>query len=291
MEIKHRLNSEERQHYLLKHKYSLRVKPRLLYAGELKNAEAWSESQHQHDFVEILFVKKGKGMVQIEDNVTEVTKGDIIIYNSGIPHSEKSDTSHPLELYFLALGKLSITDLEENVMLPPGYSNIYKSGALYDLFCTMFRQIILEFENKDPFFAEIAQNISRTMLMYIFRLINYSDTEKEKLHSNKVISRALKYIDENYRREMTLSEISEYCYVSKYYLSHLFTSHEGVSLKQYIISKRITEAKQLLCTKDMSVGEIATAVGFHDAAYFSRLFKKNCGENPLEYRKRNNTPK
>ncbi len=286
MQIKHRLNSEERQHYLLEHRYSFKVKPRLLYVGELNNNSKWSETEHHHDFVEILLVKSGKGTVNIGGHIKNVKKGDIIIYNEGTPHAETGSAEKPLNLYFIALNKLSLTDLPENYLLPPGYSNYYSSGKNFDLFCTMFETMITEFDKKDQFYAEIAQNISRTLLMYLFRIINHTAVEKEQLHSNKVISRAIEYINENYNKEFTLDEIAEYCYVNKYYLSHLFPTHKHMTLKQFLITKRMDEAKRLLAADGLPVGEIAIAVGIPDATYFSRLFKRECGESPLSYRKR-----
>ena len=93
-------------------------------------------------------------------------------------------------------------------------------------------------------------------------------------------------INENYHREFSLDEIAEYCYVNKYYLSHLFPVHKHMTLKQYLISKRIEEAKKLLCQEELSVGEIAERAGVPDSTYFSRLFKRETGESPLAYRKR-----
>lgn len=286
METKHRLNSEERQHYLLEHRYSFKVKPRLLYVGELNNHTAWSEIEHHHDFVEIIFVKSGQGTVNIGNNIKKIKKGDIVIYNEGTPHAEIGSAEKPLNLYFIALNKLSLTDLPENYLLPPGYSNYYPSGKYYDLFCTMFQTMIAEFEKKEQFYAEIAQNISRTMLMHIFRIINSLEDEKEHLESNKVINRAVEYINENYSKNFSLEEIAEYCYVNKYYLSHLFPAHKHTTLKQFLIDKRIKEAKKLLLGDELSVGSIAAAVGIADTTYFSRLFKREVGETPLEYKKR-----
>ena len=281
MEIKHRMNSEERQHYLLEHRYSFKVKPQLLYVGKLNNTSAWAETEHHHDFLEILLVKSGRGTVNINGQVRSIKKGDIIIYNAGTPHAESGNADKPLNLYFIALNKLSITDLPENYLLPPGYSNYYTSGKLYDLFCTMFEVMIYEFDRKEQFYAEIAQNISRTMLMYIFRIINSVMSEKEKLHSNKIVSRAIEYINEHYRDNITLDELAEYCYVSRYYLSRLFSGQKHMTIKEFIIKKRMDEAKSLLRYTDMPAVDVAQSVGIYDGVYFSKLFKRETGTTTI----------
>ena len=86
--------------------------------------------------------------------------------------------------------------------------------------------------------------------------------------------------------EITLDTIAEACFTNKYYLSHLFTRAQGVSVGKYILDKRIKEAKRQLENKDLTVAQIAADVGFNDSSYFCRVFKKETGLTPLAYRKR-----
>ena len=67
--------------------------------------------------------------------------------------------------------------------------------------------------------------------------------------------------------------------------SKIFKETYGTTVNNYLISKRITRAKQLLRFTDMTVDEIGVAVGMGDANYFSRMFRKVEGSSPSEYRK------
>ena len=96
---------------------------------------------------------------------------------------------------------------------------------------------------------------------------------------------ALRYIDENYMREISLEELAQVCRTNKYYLSHMFSRNQGVSVGRYILCRRIDEAKKLLEQDDMLVSDVAGAVGFDDANYFSRVFKKETGQTPREFRR------
>lgn len=69
------------------------------------------------------------------------------------------------------------------------------------------------------------------------------------------------------------------------HLSKIFKETYGTRVNNYLISKRITRAKQLLRFTDMTVDEIGAAVGMADANYFSRMFRKVEGISPREYRK------
>lgn len=111
MNVTHVYNSGERQQYLIEHHYSIRLKPRLLYAGKQFKSGGWEEKTHSHDFSEIVFVYDGHGEVTVGGITRNVSKGDIIIYNAGVSHSERSLDSSSFEVRFIAYDKLEITDL------------------------------------------------------------------------------------------------------------------------------------------------------------------------------------
>ena len=182
MDIIHRYNSKERQHYLLGSHYSFRLRPQLLYVGRLNKQAGWHDEPHSHDFAEILFVKEGYGTVRAYGTEKIIGPGDIIVYNAGISHEETSNAEAPLELIFFALDKVNITDLDYNCLLPEGYDFVYKSDVLYELFCSQTETMLTEMKTRERFHLEIAQNISRTLIMYLFRIIN-STTNKAINHT------------------------------------------------------------------------------------------------------------
>jgi AraC-like DNA-binding protein len=211
-----------------------------------------------------------------------------VIYNANLVHEEESSSDKPMALYFMALGGLRLTDLPGNHLLPPGLDYIYPSGKYADVFTTCFDRMIPEFEKKEQFYAEIAQNLAMTMVMYMFRIINEQNTEASQLlQSNASVRLATIYIQKHLHEAMTLEEIAKHCHMSKFYLSHQFTQVQGISLSKYILQSRITKSMQLLRETTMSVKEIAEAVGFHDVPYFCRTFKKETNLTPLQYRRQN----
>ncbi len=108
---------------------------------------------------------------------------------------------------------------------------------------------------------------------------------KEKQSSSSV-ERAKAYIEQRYNKDISLDEVSREVDISPYYFSKLFKEETGSNFIEYLTSLRINKAKQLISGSDMSMKEICTEVGYSDPNYFSRIFKKNVGVTPTEYKER-----
>ncbi len=103
---------------------------------------------------------------------------------------------------------------------------------------------------------------------------------------SKEISAALSFIDENYFRDLSLSEIAGHVNLSSGYFSGLFKKELDMSFVEYLNNLRIEKAKELLVNTYLKAYEIAAKVGFGDETYFSRVFKKNTGISIQEYKKK-----
>ena len=100
-----------------------------------------------------------------------------------------------------------------------------------------------------------------------------------------ILTRAIKYIDSNYTDEnISLSSIAKEVNISANYLSAEFSQEMKCTITEYVTSKRMAKAKELLKTTDKRSGEIASEVGYKDPHYFSFLFKKTQGCTPRDYR-------
>ncbi|MBQ7337686.1 MAG: helix-turn-helix transcriptional regulator [Clostridia bacterium] len=96
----------------------------------------------------------------------------------------------------------------------------------------------------------------------------------------------LHYIRAHFREKITLSELSSLMNISTMYFSNSFKSAFHISPKQYILNMRLTESQRLLLQTDLSVKEIAYAVGFDNENYFSEFFAAKMGMSALKFRNR-----
>ena len=98
------------------------------------------------------------------------------------------------------------------------------------------------------------------------------------------IDMAIKYIEENYRRDISLHDIAGYISLSPCHTSHLFKQCTGDSFVIYLNRFRINKSKELLLKTNKKISEISTEVGFTNKRHFSRTFRNYTGISPIEYR-------
>lgn len=111
-----------------------------------------------------------------------------------------------------------------------------------------------------------------------------SSPEPHSAATSKVVSDVFDYINAHYLENISLADIAETFFLSKEHLSRLFKKETGQNLFSYIMQLKLTEAKRLLQSTDMTLDDIAWHLGFSNGNYFSKVFKKNCQMSPSEYR-------
>lgn len=135
---------------------------------------------------------------------------------------------------------------------------------------------------------EMADTIEKVVLWLVslgyfyIDLISKNQTTDE---AETVISRAVDYIQNNYTSaEISLEKVAQASYVSSAYLNRLFNKKKGCTVMEFVKNIRIEHAKVLLRQSEQTIEEIAEKVGYNSRSYFSKLFKKEVGVSPNEYR-------
>ncbi|MFC7677656.1 response regulator [Paenibacillus sp. GCM10028914] len=107
-------------------------------------------------------------------------------------------------------------------------------------------------------------------------------TEASKIQSP--IEKAIDYINQNIEKNFSRAEVAEAIYLNPEYLSRLFKKEKGISLNDFIVTRKMEISKSLLTSTHIPVHIIASKVGYSNFSYFSQVFKKHCGLTPIEYR-------
>lgn len=105
-----------------------------------------------------------------------------------------------------------------------------------------------------------------------------------KIHQNFCM-RVMDYISQYYSENITSRSVADHLYINNSYFCRLFHKSFGINFSLYLQTYRLGKAKSLLKYTKLPISDIAAAVGFSDFSYFSKIFKKDCGLSPSEYRK------
>ena len=119
------------------------------------------------------------------------------------------------------------------------------------------------------------------MQMFLTLKLSLQDTAGIQ---GQLTEKAMQYIEENIAADLSLEQLADALHISASHLSRTFKKATGLSLTDYINQLRITKAKELLRGTDIYIYAISEMVGYHDATYFSSMFKKLVGVSPSEYR-------
>ena len=111
------------------------------------------------------------------------------------------------------------------------------------------------------------------------------DNDADNVSVSKTLRPAIEYIYKNKSENISMDKMANLCHVSSSYFSRLFSKEIGENFSSYISKLKIKWAKKILEETDMNINEISEELGFNEAGYFIKIFKKHEGITPSFYRK------
>ncbi len=145
------------------------------------------------------------------------------------------------------------------------------------------------FELTNFYMGEIPKvhSINQLSFLIIKVLDQFTDSvfPVESQENALVIKKAINYINEHFNENITLGAVADEVFLSHAYFSRLFKSETGMTFSEYVNYVRIEESKKYLTDLEYNISEVATAVGFSDQSYYTKVFKKREGISPGQYRR------
>ena len=180
--------------------------------------------------------------------------------------------------------RLDLTTANYLTVLKPRYAAPEQKGDE-----EIFRTIVSTF-NSPAHDSPAATLKTDGLCRYLMSRFLDSSEHAENLSEAARFIPVLQYIDEHIARPISNAELAGLLYLSTTYFANLFTKQFGMPPRQYVLNKRMSAAAAMLLERDMTVKEIAFALGFENESYFNRLFRKFTGMPPNAYRKLNVPP-
>ena len=198
-------------------------------------------------------------------------------------HGNSDAAEEYLEQMFQHNGSYSIEyykTLSIQLLLLGGQTLLEKNSS----FDTGNREMLKAMQNV---FAASSSKQLKSIVEACYRRL-YSDTASGDYNElSNVVSMIKNIIDSQYNEKLTLSDIAREVFLTPTYVCLVFKEDTGLTVNEYITSVRMAKARELLRTTDMKFADIAEKIGYSDASYFSKLFKRYEGMLPSEYRQRN----
>lgn len=256
--------------------------PQFIAASEINQKDpSWFKSYNNADYTQIIFIEKGRIDFKFADHLFVGKQGDLIILDFKSNIEAKFSINEPPEGISMCFSNLHINGKQKGYLMDsmdlPVIHLQEEKNEIHNYFHAILREIELQYSG----YQDVISSILQTVIIKITRHLKKAND----LSVSPVYIIVKKYIEENFRQELTLNELANLVYISPYHLSHVFKEEVGMPPIQYMIHCRIEEAKRLLKYSDLSVREIAEVIGYDNPNYFNLLFKKMTGNPPGKYRK------
>lgn len=222
----------------------------------------------------IEYIIDGKGYINLDGKQYIAQKGDVYILNAKHDQFYYSDKEWPWEKMWVNVRGDYVPQILNYYKI--GNINVFKNCPIRDMFDEMLRIATSKKPHED--IKDECNILFMKMVQFLSR--------KYASHSNKTsIANKLKdLIDSDINFKKSLEDYSKLTYSTKQYVISEFNKEYGITPYQYIISRKILAAENLLINTNFPISQIAELLNFGDAHYFSYFFKKHKNISPKQYR-------
>lgn len=242
----------------------------------------WSmQDLHSHTHYEIYFLKNGTRSFFLS-NALFCLEAPIIIVIP--PHTLHKTEGGPFERYNVNVSENYLDKFQKEVLCTKSLQIIKPSKKEMESFLSLLEE--MNEAGKHKYSEYILHSLFSYAIVMLHKLQNV--TSPKIVSENSIPTTLLKIIDylqEHYAEKQTLDGLSERFFLSKGALMYMFKKHMDCSVIDFLLSLRLSKAKELLTNTKKSIEEIAEECGFSSANYFGLIFKRKEMLSPIQYRK------
>lgn len=247
---------------------------------------------HRHEGYELYLFLDGNVNFYTEQSCIELRRGYLLPIKLGNWHRAMTISDHDYDRMYInfteTFGKTITTEQTDILTIFKEKNKVYQSAISLD--DRQLQEVIQLFTELDYALShrEFGYDL-RIRAIMIQLLLKLYDLEQKKQEITEeplpqMILNILQFIDQNLVQDLSVKRFAEAFYMSGPYLSRYFKKVMGVTMQEYIISKRIELAKKSLL-EDKSIEQVCETCGFGNYYHFIRTFKQRTGISPGHYKK------
>jgi len=245
----------------------------------------WEDAPHSHDHCEIFIHIKGTLDIFVEKNLYHLNGNEIRLYRSGELHCGRADTEQDMEWYQISIPHRFFLEAAYAPLAPilfdreAGCDNVFATSRQEELLEAL-TEVFDAYANHTPLFSLYGQSaVLRLLCLLNEPCRNRTVTE----HQDQVLQQIIDRINTDFQSILGLGDLCRITHYSPSYLHRLFRSKLNVTPYQFLLGKKLNEAKKSLWQGD-TVTEACDHAGFNNYNNFITLFKKTFGITPNKYR-------
>lgn len=255
-----------------------------------------NQSIHWHDNLEILLVIEGKAKIHISFENIELNKNDIMVINCSEPH-RIYDCSEDSKLMCVKLNKDYCYSIHSNLyeaLAVSDYDITFKNlNSLKDLLTSNIYALVKLISKTDEIndtndvliHERIKTLLNNLVSSYMPKLSFEYLTKKIPEEKIEMIHRMIRYLYDNYDKDVNLQEFSDQEFFNFYYVSHNIKEITGTSFRDWLNYVRVEQSEKLLLNTDKSITTISEECGFSDVRYYNKHFYKWHKVTPSAFRR------
>ena len=267
---------------------------------EHKHVEAFREEGgcgpstpvHSHRFAELIYCRSSIGCECIIGHERHaLLQGDIMLVPPGVSHGVlmPPDPNRQKKHYVIWISMEFLEHLKEEFSFFARYpleagTLIHTSGTGWEQLELYFRRIVEEWETRSPGWEPAMVAGAVLLLSHLSRAVAAVPVVKSPQEKQDLLNQLLVYVEANLAEKITLEDTANHFWISTTTLSTLFSRRMGVSFYQYVLKRRLREARDQI-TQGMPIESAAAKVGFSDYSAFYRAFRREYGLSPRQYRR------
>jgi len=232
---------------------------------------------------QLLYVVSGRAHFYFNGVKELVSAGNMVIYRPGEKQHYYYCGSDKTEVYWAHFTGSDVDKILKRYGITNDIHTVFMGTSME--YKRLFQQMLQELKLCKEDYEEVLVNSLCNLFIGIHRSIN-SKLQGNNQVKRKEMDEAVHYFHMNYNKEINIEEYAQSVHMSVRWFIRNFREYTGTTPAQYILTLRISNAQTLLKSTDYSITEIASIVGYDNPFYFSRLFRKQNGVSPSEFRKK-----